>query len=154
MKKYDEKARAENALKELKATQETFESPEGQRVFCDGACVLNIASACGVFFGSNDARNQSISLPPPHTAPRAELWAAYHAAKSADAASSILTDSQFVVDSFLFNFPAYYAHQDLQRRVKELCLEKDLKFQKIKGHSHLFGNDEAHNLAHQALKAF
>jgi len=147
-------------------------------VYTDGACTANgsetAQAGIGVYFGSNDLRNVSRPLltKGPHTNQRAELEAIQEALAITkdDESVDIRTDSQYSISCFQDWLPAWerngwrnkknkpVMNQDLIRPILAMIRARKarklgFRFTKVKGHSGIFGNDEADRLATSGIYA-
>lgn len=140
-------------------------------VWTDGACTNNgqrgARAGVGVFFGARDPRNLSERLVGRQTNQRAELTAAIRAVQLLNTSygddervrAEIVSDSKYVIDGITQWVLKWRARQwriknqniDLWRRLDELvCNTKHtLCWRHVPGHSGVFGNEQADQLACQ-----
>jgi len=142
-KRYETRQEAHAALERLAAhaTIAVGPSPARDRVYVDGSAVLGAWSACAVFFAEGDARNAVRLLPPPHTSPRAELAAVLLCLEQGAVNCDVFSDSAFVCQAFERGWPAEFAHQDLMRSIRAVWPTRNLRVQKVAGHSGEPGNE-------------
>jgi ribonuclease HI len=138
-KRFDAKPEADAALLRLRSLRADAEAEELQDVYVDGSAVLGRWSACAVFFGEGDPRNEVRELGPPHTAPRAELEAVLLALERGADGARLWSDSAFVCQAFETDWTSA-AHAALARRVRELCAARRIFVRKVAGHSGDPGN--------------
>jgi ribonuclease HI len=146
-------------------------SPNAPTAFCDGACVDNglsqAAGGYGVYWGANNIDNVSERLSDTHhlaTNNRAELAAVIAALKQAHTKHmpelQICTDSKYVIDGINCHLPSWRESGELDKRpnkdlwetLEPLTSDITLKWQHVKGHSGIHGNDEADRLANEGAR--
>ena len=137
--RYETRAQADAALEALRSLRARAGASWLQDVYIDGSAVLGRWSACAVFFGEGDPRNAVQDLPPPHTAPRAELAAVLLALQRGADDARLWSDSAYVCQAFERGW-ASAAHPDLTARLKELCASRRVFLRKVAGHSGVPGN--------------
>jgi len=147
-------------------------------VYTDGACTenggKNAKAGIGIYFGRDDPRNVSrpLTVKGLHTNQRAELAAIQEALviTKDDESVDIRTDSQYSISCFTEWLVGWESrgwrnsknkpvmNQDLIKPIA--CLIKSraarklgFQFTKVKGHSGIFGNDEADRLATSAISS-
>lgn len=141
--------------------------PNTDIVYCDGACSSNgtdkARAGIGVYFGSNDSRNESSRLSPKvyrQTNQVAELMAAITALKKSDPTRSLIvrTDSIYVVKGVNEWRHAWkkknwdgikIVNKALFRDLSDLVDKRPLPvlFEHVKGHGTSYGNIQADALA-------
>ncbi|KAI9145668.1 ribonuclease H-like domain-containing protein [Paraphysoderma sedebokerense] len=146
-------------------------------VYCDGSSLGNgkmgATAGLGVWFGDNDSRNISESLPGyPQTNNRAEILACIRAIETInsnegfDCEILIATDSQYVI-KMVTDYRFRKSNQRMEDRYKNMDLFEQLfklvderagkgevKFQHVAGHAGIHGNEMADMLARQgAMKS-
>jgi ribonuclease HI len=137
-RRVETRAHAEAALEALRGRRGRKVSPG--HVYVDGSAVLGEWSACAVFFGEGDARNAVRELPPPHTAPRAELQAVLLALERGAEDVVLWTDSAYVCQAFELGWTSR-AHPELAARVRELSEQRNVVVRKVAGHAGIPGNE-------------
>ncbi|NP_001089336.1 uncharacterized protein LOC734386 [Xenopus laevis] len=136
-------------------------------VYTDGCCSRNgqygANGGIGVYWGPNDSRNVSARLEGRQTNQRAEIEAAYTAAKQARNDNvthlEINTDSKFTIDGMTKWVPRWKENnwktidgrdvinkQDFQK-LDKACENMDVKWNYVPGHSGNAGNEMADQLA-------
>ncbi|CAG8809958.1 35900_t:CDS:1, partial [Racocetra persica] len=128
-------------------------------VWTNGYCKRNgLSDAIGgidVFFGDNDIRNLSERLPGERqTNNRAEIYAVIRALKICDKKENLIinTDSNYVIISRDIKKPK--TNFDLVNRFNDLIKEHEGKtyLKHVKGHSGIYGNEQADKLAYLGSK--
>ena len=129
-------------------------------VYTDGSCTNNQGNVgqkqragAGVFFGINDERNMAEPLPPygPRnfvSNNRAELYAVIRLLQEFNEKQKlrIFTDSKYVLDGIRGNSKPR-KNQDMWCILLQLTKNRDIVWDKVKGHSNIFGNICADALA-------
>jgi len=137
--RFETRRQADAALEALRSLRASSEARWLQDVYIDGSAVLGCWSACAVFFGEGDPRNAVRDLPPPHTAPRAELSAVLLALERGADDARLWSDSAYVCQAFERGWVSS-AHPDLTARLREVCAARRVFLRKVAGHSGVPGN--------------
>jgi len=132
-KRYETRAAAEAALAAARGRRGGERGAGCAELFVDGSALLGRWSAAAVWFGPDDARNALQELPPPHTAPRAELAALLLALRSGVRGACVRSNSAFVCQAYEQGWPETMAHQDLMREVALRCGAQAVSVRKVAG---------------------
>jgi len=124
-------------------------------IYCDGSCVGNgysgALAGAGVYFGPNDTRNQSLTVPGAQTNNRGEVWAIIKALEiEPNSALEIKTDSQWAIKCATKQWKAK-ENLDLLKLLWDMLVQRDVVFTWVKGHSKDPGNEAADKLAKLAV---
>lgn len=130
-------------------------------VYTDGACSNNGTSeskaGIGVFFGTNDVRNLSESLPENmrQTNQVAELYAISRALDVTSGNLTIFTDSTYAIKAITNQYNIEFSEnkdliQAIQRKIE--LGDRIVQFVKVKGHGNDLANNEVDLLAKKGIK--
>lgn len=158
--KQNEKKRKQS-FSDLDKSQSTATEHKKHRnaVYTDGSWdPSKNAAGSSVFFGDDDPRNLSTSVPGEQTNQRAELWAIKCAldillnnSNAQETSWTIYTDSQYSIDVSTKKKRAF-ANLDIIRFIwKHLEHQPHVKLEKIAAHVGHYGNEKADKLARLAM---
>ena len=140
-KRYETREEAETERSMANAAKDAVCTEQRPKIYVDGSAILDSWSACAVFFDEGDARNSVKILPPPHTAPRAELAAILLCLERGAVNSDVMSDSAFVCMAFDRGWPSGFAHQDLMAPIRTLASSRNIAVIKVPGHAGIPGNE-------------
>ncbi len=135
------------------------ESKSALVIYTDGGCrnpgTEQAIAGSGVYFGPDDPRNTSATVPGDQTSSRAELWAIKVAIEEIPENNKeevcIITDSDSSKNLISRNWKAR-ANLDILDQIWDLLKARNVTIQWTRGHSGTHGNEMAHQLASQALE--
>ena len=126
-----------------------------QVIYTDGSCLnnglVNAKAGAGIYFGKDDPRNTSCTVPGDQTNNRGELWAIIQALKIESGDVEICSDSQWAIKCALKEWEAT-KNLDLLSILWDMLKTRNVKFTWVKGHAKNIGNEAADLLAKEALK--
>lgn len=128
-------------------------------VYTDGSCLGNgqahdsVIAGAGAWFGKNDPRNVSCSVPGKQTNNRGEIYAVVKALEQCPARSrvAIHTDSWTTIQGVKNTKSKRKANGDLLELIDRAAAKMtEVRYVKVKAHSGILGNEMADALAKQA----